>query len=275
MNIIPSHRHLFVWQSVSPLLKLSIMTLMGAALCSGLLTLRIESPDNIPLLVYTAILIFVAGCLAIKLFWIPLLGTLTSGFGLVAMALQPDVVYHMTHPREGDFTFFVLDTLLLACLLMTFIATLGGALQHVRTGKQEMHRAPTWLTPMISGIIGAVIGVLLLASIVQPTMMSAASQGANGEPSVHMGPGNFLTTTVTVPKGSKLLLVDDGPFLHILANGFWQGNQAKGLQEPGVPAVNQMHVNGGRVEIGPFTTAGTYHIYCSIHPEMNLTAIVS
>ncbi len=275
MNITPSHRYLFVWQSLSTLVKLSIMTLLGAALCSGTLALRIESPDNIPLLIFTAILILVAGCLVIKLSWIPLIGTLVSGFGLVVMSLQPDVVYHMTHPREGDFSFFVVDTLLLACLLVTFLATLGGALQHFRAGKREAHRAPVWLTPMLSGIIGAVIGTLLLASIVQLTPTSAVSLNANGEPSVHMGPGNFLATTVTVPKGSKLLLVDDGPFLHILANGSWQGNQAKGLQEPGAPAVNQMQVDGGRVEIGPFTAAGTYHIYCSVHPGMSLTIVVS
>jgi plastocyanin len=32
--------------------------------------------------------------------------------------------------------------------------------------------------------------------------------------------------------------------------------------------------SGGSVEIGPFTTAGTYHIYCTVHQGMNLEIIV-
>ena len=91
---------------------------------------------------------------------------------------------------------------------------------------------------------------------------------------VHLGPGNFLQSTVTVPKGSKLLLVDDGSFLHILANGSWQNGQPQPAQEPGAPSVNNVQINGTRVEIGPFTTAGIYHIYCTVHQGMNLTVIV-
>jgi len=35
-----------------------------------------------------------------------------------------------------------------------------------------------------------------------------------------------------------------------------------------------MNINAGSVEIGPFTTAGIYHIYCSVHVGMNLTVVV-
>jgi hypothetical protein len=66
-----------------------------------------------------------------------------------------------------------------------------------------------------------------------------------------------------------LLLVDDVSVLHILANG-----TAKPASEPGAPTVNNVQVNGNSIQIGPFNTAGTYHIYCTVHQGMNLTVIV-
>jgi plastocyanin len=91
---------------------------------------------------------------------------------------------------------------------------------------------------------------------------------------VHLGPGSFLQSSVTVPKGSKLLLVDDGSFTHIIANGSWVNGAPQPQQEPGAPMVNNVQVSGGSIEIGPFTTAGTYHLYCTVHQGMNLTIIV-
>jgi len=46
------------------------------------------------------------------------------------------------------------------------------------------------------------------------------------------------------------------------------------MKEPGVPTVNNVQVTSSTVSIEPFTTAGTYHIFCTIHPNMNLTVIV-
>jgi plastocyanin len=121
-----------------------------------------------------------------------------------------------------------------------------------------------------------VIGAILIAAIAQPAATaSTGSTTPGGEPVVHMGPGNFLQSSVSVPKGSKLLLVDDGSFLHILTNGSWQNGQPKPAKEPQAPSVNNVQVNGNSIEIGPFTTAGTYHIYCTVHQGMNLTVIVS
>ncbi len=97
--------------------------------------------------------------------------------------------------------------------------------------------------------------------------------GGNG-PTVHMGPSNFVQPSVTVPKGSMLKLVDDGAYLHILQNGSWVNGAPQTATEPGAPTVNNMQVNGTSVEIGPFTTAGTFHIYCTVHQNMNLTIIV-
>ncbi len=48
------------------------------------------------------------------------------------------------------------------------------------------------------------------------------------------------------------------------------------MQENGAPVVNNMQFSGsdGSQTIGPFNTIGTFHLYCSVHPGMNLTVIV-
>ena len=34
------------------------------------------------------------------------------------------------------------------------------------------------------------------------------------------------------------------------------------------------NITNGSVEVGPFATAGVYHIYCTLHQGMNLTIVV-
>jgi plastocyanin len=46
------------------------------------------------------------------------------------------------------------------------------------------------------------------------------------------------------------------------------------MKESGAPTVNNVQVTSSTVSIGPFITAGTYHILCTVHPNMNLTVIV-
>ncbi len=89
-----------------------------------------------------------------------------------------------------------------------------------------------------------------------------------------MNAGNFEQPSVTIPKGSKLMLVADQNSFHIIANGTWQNGVAKPVQEAGAPTIKNIQVNGNNMEIGPFSTAGTYHIYCTVHQGMNLTVIV-
>ena len=90
-----------------------------------------------------------------------------------------------------------------------------------------------------------------------------------------MGAVNFVQNMVLVPKGSKLLLVNDTHIEHILENGSWTSSgRAVILAEPGAPVLHNLDSTGGSIEIGPFTTAGTFHIYCTIHAGMNLTTVV-
>jgi plastocyanin len=93
-------------------------------------------------------------------------------------------------------------------------------------------------------------------------------------PMVHMGAADFLQPSVTIQRGDMLTLVDDATSTHIIQNGSWVNGVAKPGKEPGAPTVNQTYYGNDSASIGPFNTPGTYHLYCTIHPGMNLTVIV-
>jgi len=125
------------------------------------------------------------------------------------------------------------------------------------------------------------IGSTLLVACTRPgtplgsTNKPPGGGNSGGGANVHLGPSNFLVSSVTIPKGSKLTLVDDVSVPHIIKNGSWVNGAQQPKQEPGAPTVNLTFNNSGEShDIGPFTTAGTYHIFCTIHLNMNLTIIV-
>ena len=106
--------------------------------------------------------------------------------------------------------------------------------------------------------------------------VSSTGSGGGGGQSVHMGETTFLQPSITISKGSSLNLIDDVPVLHIIGNGSWVNNVAKPEIEPGAPVVNNVQIStaGQSITVGPFNTAGTFHIYCSVHLNMNLTVVV-
>jgi plastocyanin len=118
-----------------------------------------------------------------------------------------------------------------------------------------------------------------LARCSRPTIATANPAPTEGAApvavgAVHMTAVDFVSTTVVVAKGGMLRLVDDGNYTHIFRNGSWDGSTAHPTTEPGAPAVNDLMITHGSVDIGPFTTAGTFHIYCTVHPGMSLTIVV-
>jgi plastocyanin len=139
-------------------------------------------------------------------------------------------------------------------------------------------------------VLGLFLALFALSSIL---LASCASQGATvsnggGSPPTPNGGGNgscatgtvhtlattFQEACVNVAKGSSLQVVPAAPSFHNLINGSWvNGNQVP-MKESGAPTVNNVQVTSSTVSIGSFITAGTYHILCTVHPNMNLTVIV-
>jgi len=93
---------------------------------------------------------------------------------------------------------------------------------------------------------------------------------------VHMNDSNFAQSSITIPKGSKLTLIDDSTQAHIIDNGSWGSD---GLPHPkiesGAPVVKDANFQDSTPQsFGPFNTPGTFHLYCTIHANMDLTVIV-
>ena len=266
---------LFSRQPLSAFDKLNFVAFLGSTAASVLLVISIGPPSNGALIIVATALLVCTFLALTGLRWMPLLLTLISGIFLYQIARQPFIAYHLTKPKGtggGEFLVFALDVLIIAFIFMALGASIGAAVQNYRKGER---RTPRWLSSAITGIVGVAIGGILIAAIAQPiTTTSTVATTTNGVPTVHMGPGSFLQPSVTVTKGSKLLLVDDTSSVHILANGIWQNGTPKAEKELGAPTVDNVQVSGKSIEIGPFTTAGTYHIYCTVHQGMNLTVIV-
>jgi plastocyanin len=122
---------------------------------------------------------------------------------------------------------------------------------------------------LIFGMIAfALVTVLFAACSIKE---AATSSGIDAR----MGASNFIDTSVTLQKGQSVTLVDEVAALHTITNGQWSGSQAKPAVEAGAPQVHFSISSAGATQnVGPFTTAGTFHLYCTIHPGMNLTITV-
>lgn len=118
-------------------------------------------------------------------------------------------------------------------------------------------------------------GVALLAILT--TILAACSihdtAGPSG-PAVHMGNANFVQTSITIKKGDSISLINDVAVQHIIVNGQWKGGTPDTAKESGAPDYNKTFNGNDNDTLGPFTTGGTFHYYCTIHPGMNLTVTV-
>jgi plastocyanin len=256
--------------------KIVVGGLLSIALLWGVLSLLI---GQMALFISAAVVLLLSGLVATGIRWTPVLVSLLGGFFLyVYLAKDSFTLYHLSHPKDTlsnpwiSFVLFVFTLLLLWCAMMAVAAGMAALIQnYVRRERQT----PRWLTAGLSGAVGLLLGAILIAALAPPGA-AAATTDANGVATVHLGISNFSPTVVTVAKGGTLKLLDDGTFGHKLGSGTWVNGQPMPKKEAGAPFVTNLSVNGtGKsVEIGPFTTAGTYHIYCSIHSGMMLTITV-
>jgi plastocyanin len=126
---------------------------------------------------------------------------------------------------------------------------------------------------MYKKILAGVIGIALLSVILAACNVVDSSTLASG-PQVQMGGSTFITTKVTLKKGQTLTLVDVSSAHHVIANGTWQNGTQKNVKENGAPTINLNFAGSDTHTTPAFTTAGTYLVYCTVHPGMNLTVIV-
>ncbi|HEY7092689.1 MAG TPA: hypothetical protein VH393_05890 [Ktedonobacterales bacterium] len=159
---------------------------------------------------------------------------------------------------------FVAEVLNYSLILMVIGVCVVKLVQLLR---HETLHTPRWMTPALTALAGLALGAMLVG-------MTAQSSGATTA-SVHMTASRFAPDIVALHPGDSLTVTNDGAAPHILSNGSWgQDNHPTPAAETGAPAVNNVQVTSGSVTIGPFTTTGVYHIYCTVHPGMTLTIVV-
>jgi plastocyanin len=122
-------------------------------------------------------------------------------------------------------------------------------------------------------VFGLVLFGLLSVLLAACAIVDTSTLNAN-LPTADMGGASFLKPSVTIKKGDMLNLVDQAASTHIITNGSWVGSTQKPAKEPGAPSINQTYNGNDSAPVGPFNSAGTFHLYCTIHPGMNLTVIV-
>jgi len=259
---------------LSTLSKLTVAAVIGLPLL--LSTDFFQHGVNVANLLFTGIGLLLAAIVsgimvATRWRWSPLLGAVL--YFLVLAGSIYILPYALSHPNETYL--FAFNVVGLALTVVGMGAGIGATVQNYRNGNGERH-APSFLGGAVSGLAGIAVGMIIVSLIVAANpQASAASANPNGEPVVYLASDHFAQNVVLVPKGSKLLIVDDGSIEHVLQNGMWDTNgTAHAAVEPGAPTIRNVDITGGSREIGPFPVAGVYHLYCTLHQGMNLTIVV-
>jgi hypothetical protein len=275
MSIEAKRAHLFVRQPLSTLGKIAFWTFLVGAISGigGTIALTITNGSPSRDIVITMVCALVGTILvATGIRWMQVIATLLGAYVLYLVFTEPFVIESLANPKgpNGGFGHFVGDVLVIANTILSFVACTGMVLQDYRRGSRK---APRWLPSVVAGVLGLVIGASFIGVLAQPVSSATSTTltYTNGVPTIHMSPGGFGISSATIAKGSKLLLVDDTTEQHVLANGTWQQNTPVQKREPGAPLVSNLSLSGNSVTIGPFATAGTYHILCLLHRGMNLT----
>src|SRR5258708_13776055 len=128
-------------------------------------------------------------------------------------------------------------------------------------------------TSMYTKISFALLVFGLMTALLTACSIKDEPAGTSG-PQVHMDGFSFMEDCITSKKGETLTLVNDVAAPHHITNGSWIGATPEPKTENGAPRVDLTFNGNDSAPIGPFTTTGTFHLYCTIHAFMNLTVIV-
>jgi plastocyanin len=296
MDTSVTRSHASTHRSLSTLGKSTIAGLFGVALFFMLIWTVIRSVPFFLLMI--AITLACAGLTLTKIRWMPFISSVVCGIFLYLLLIPtPFAFAHFIYPRSINsspwlsFIMFSIVAGAVWCMVTTAIVGISASIYNYRN--RQMVNAPSWYPFLLTAMAGVLLGVLLLGSV-SPTHQatsSAATQSTSATTQsnssaatttsvssngiVHMGQTTFSQSSITIAKGGKLKLINDSASYHILANGSWINGQAVLQSSTGGPAVKNVGVaNGTSITIGPFTNAGTYHLLCTVHPNMNLTIIV-
>ena len=260
-----------------PLHQLAFIAFLGfgsAYVIVFLFALLIAQAFIPPMLIEAILVVIGAAVVATRWRWAPHVGAVIALLTLYDPIFQPHDIYDFTHPGQSNYEFSLI-ILVIAFGIVALVACIASVIQtHRRSGSER--GLPRPVSNLLSAWAGLVAGLIILSVVVTVVPQTSADiTTLNGQPVVHLTADTFAQNVVLVPKGESLWIMNDSSAEHILQNGSWDtsGNAHPGV-ESGAPTLHNLDITGGSREIGPFTTAGVYHIYCTLHSGMNLTIVV-
>ncbi len=104
---------------------------------------------------------------------------------------------------------------------------------------------------------------------------SSGGGGCSTSQTIDLGQVNFVNTCATVSANQPVTFNDPTATggIHIICTG----SNAQCVADPNAPkelAAPGFQIQPGQTKVVTFTTPGTYHIACTVHPAMNLTLTV-
>lgn len=211
--------------------------------------------------------------LAIRNRWTALVATLLNAYMFYLIWTEPFVTSSLSNPKgpNGGLGHFYGVVIIICTSVLAVVCSLGATVQYFRgTSKQT----PRWYPVLIGIVIGMYLAGTHLGDVALPYSTTTGLSVTNGVATLHVEANGFLQPSVTLSKGDKLVLVGDSSEKHRFYNGYWQNGSPVIQQEPGAPVLNGVVMTTNSVTIGPFNTAGTYHIFCTLHKGMELTITV-
>jgi plastocyanin len=114
---------------------------------------------------------------------------------------------------------------------------------------------------------------LLVLGVLAPGVGRSPAAAPAG--SIGMEHEEFHVDEVTIHRGDTVTFVNDSHWLHVLG----PGRDGRITGEDGVPSLGPrgaaLTETGDSYTTARWTTPGTYHITCSLHPEMTVTVVVA
>ena len=253
--------------------SLDVVMMIGLAVVvvANVAAMLIERNVIPPVLIATIVYAVCGILVATGWRWAMIFPLVLCTLGILADFASGFPQYTLMHP-SANYVPFVLFVINYPLLVMVIVA---AALKLAQTLRREPLHAPSWSRPALGAMLGLMLGALVIGVIAQPPTGSSAGAAKAGTKTVHLAPDRFAPDIIALHKGDTLTIVDDAPVPHTISNGTWSSDNkpVPGI-EPGAPIIKNVNLNNNSATVGPFTTAGTYHIFCTIHPGMSLTIIV-
>jgi|SRR5579859_947055 len=257
--------------------KTFIVVLLIHAAIMVILGLAVSQPV---VLVLSGVEAGVAALTLLGLRWPPIIGSL---LGLAMLYIFTTAtgfpVHHLTHPKDAfgygvipivSFLMYMIMTGLFWCAAMLLIT---GVTAVIHSYFFAQWRSFPWFRAVLTGAICIWCGAVIVGSLTQPDK----PVNALGSTTVALEVGSFSQSSISLTKGQSLTIVDSGAYHHNLSMGQWVNGVPDIQSQPGAPTLvnKDLNASGATFILGPFTTAGTFYLLCSLHHNMQLKIIVT